>query len=85
MFTVKFIQSTEQGLLTEAISCMHYSALDRGEGRHTIIIYPKTTMIDGVEYQVSDNSRHYFQCYVENENGKTIARFGPHQPQLSAA
>ncbi len=85
MLTVKFIRDeTDQSSQVEhSISCPHYSSQKRESG-YTITLY-KNFMAEpgkGVEYQIANYNPddpgyhfHFDACFVENESGKTIAKF----------
>ena len=81
MFTVK-LYSRREGVLTQFISCPNFSVFERDNGNITITVYKTMTCETGVDYHIhqedggSSGPQRYFEnCFIENEAGKTIARY----------
>ena len=82
MFTVKFMKfatasnNNNEGL---SISCPMYSSYKRPNGSVSIVTYKDHTETSGIERSVHGGNdaldSDYDVCFVENEAGKTIAKY----------
>lgn len=81
MFTLKFMKFFDDGTHIEnCLRCPHYEARKTPAGDWSVIIYPSMTTTEGVEWWVrkrhaDDEPLSHDTCFVENENGKTIAKY----------
>jgi len=73
MNRIKFCSFFEDGTSVEdVIICPHYEVYKRPNQRTTITTFKGMTNVDGVERHVGVDEE-YQVCYIENENGKTVA------------
>lgn len=81
MFTLKFMRFHEDETHTETcIRCPHYEARKTPAGEWGIVAYPSMLSTEGVERWVRrdhdpEAPASFDTCFVENENGKTIAKY----------
>lgn len=81
MFTLKFMQFFEDGSHVEdCLRCPHYEARKLPGGDWDITVYQMMTLENGVSRRVrshhpDDEELSFDTCFVENEEGKTIAKY----------
>lgn len=80
MFTIKLICHGEKPNTkdTLSISCQSYKVTEclHGSGRSEVTIYKGLTGEVVSRYSINDDlTRSYHECFVENDAGKTIARY----------
>jgi len=81
MFTLKFMQFFEEGgHIEDCVRCPHYEARKTSDGCWGITVYNDFTCTEGVERWVRkvhspDQPVSFDVCWVENEDGKTLARY----------
>lgn len=81
MFTLKFMRFFEDsGHVEDCLRCPHYEARQLPSGDWEITAYPSMVTQDGVSRRVQGHHPagedfSFDSCFVENENGKTIAKY----------
>ena len=75
MFTLRFIQSFDQGKNAQkVVSACAYDIFDRGQGSYIISVY-MNNLGEGIDFHVTSEEmlgNTYSTCFVTNEAGKTI-------------
>jgi len=83
MFTLKFMLFDDDCEHTEVcVRCPHYEARKTKDGRFEITAYTDFTDTNGVSRWVAPLEAEgpevlFDVCFVENEDGKTVARYAP--------
>lgn len=71
MFTLKFYSPRQDdgSKVWRVVSSAEYEVYDRDNGSFEVVA-------NSTSYNISPEDKHYQACYIENQAGKTIAKYG---------